>query len=292
MVAASDVRLAVGEVQAKVADADLSSFRDPVALRRLLRWLAEHETEPVNSSSLAEIIDADPSTVRRYVQRLQDAGVIFEVPAWRPGVMTRERKRTSYCYADGVRLVSKIDTQPASLGWFARRLQDFGDVGNYVQGQDIDTDLVYLPPTKGAGQNRSSFGEAAPEQATAKQVTTEQAGPEQSAPSHTISDISLTQLNPAMAHIAATQHPVAIVVADLSDQAQQQIALTTARNRASVISSFFYRTDVWVAVVGVAPADFDKSTTSHKEVPRRLELLVHQPCRQKVPTRLDSTQTS
>lgn len=261
MVTASDVRLAVGEIQARVGDADLPGFRDPVALRRLLRWFAEHETEPVNSSRLADVIGADASTVRRYVQRLEDSGVIFEVPAWRPGVMTRERKRTSYCFSSSVRLAAKIDAAPMSLGWFARQLRRVGGVGNYVQGQDIDTDLVYLP-------------EVSPHEPEVDENESQQVA-----------------LCPTISRISEAQNPVAMVVVDLADESQQETELATARSRANVISSFFFRTDVWVAVVGVWDADFAQETSCDSDPSRELELLVYQPCRHRVPPRLRTSRS-
>lgn len=271
VVSSADLRLAVGEVCARVADAGQSTFRELSVLRKLLRWIIDHETQPFNASAVASAIGVDGSTVRRYVQRLVDAGVVVEVAAWRPGVMTRERKRSGYYFDCRTRIAAKLDLKQLTPGGLARSLASYGEVVNYAQGEDISADLVFIP-----AQSTHRVGAEA------------------------VSSCATASLCPALEELGEGATPVAILVVDLtSATVDATSALIAARNQASRISSFFYRTSTRVAVLAALPADFSSTDSTHKaelrdmagdnvvsQASQHLSLLLHQATSELVPTQL------
>lgn len=271
MVSSADLRLAVGEVCARVADAGQSSFRELAVLRKLLRWIIDNETRPLNASAVADIVEVDSSTVRRYVQRLVDAGVVVEVPAWRPGVMTRERRRSGFYFDEKMRIAAKIDAKHLTPGKVARSLAPHGGIKNYVQGDDIAADLIFAPtrPSPDVELDRP------------------------------VSDVS-NGLPPALRALAGQGTPVSILIVDLAQsRSDTSNPLSSVRNRASRISSFFYRTSTRVAVlaalpaisrcansVGVSAAAGAPESARLGNTGSKVDLILHQPSNELVPAHL------
>lgn len=120
---------------------ELGEIRDPAALRRLLRAIAEHTAGLVTDTELAAAADANVKTVRRHERLLEDLRIVEALPPWHSNRMSRLVKaRKRYIVDPGLAAVL--------LGSDAVTVMSRGD----ILGRILDTFvLAQLRPLLGLG---------------------------------------------------------------------------------------------------------------------------------------------
>jgi uncharacterized protein len=80
-----------------VADRDLPALvdvRNPGAISRLFRLVAERSSQTVNLTEMAQRLEVKPHTVRSYLTLLERCFLVDELPSWTVGVSARAGRRS------------------------------------------------------------------------------------------------------------------------------------------------------------------------------------------------------
>lgn len=99
---------------------DLRDISDAFKLseaRQLLRVLAAQATGLVNYKTLADKLQLHPSTVKSYVELLEISFLVYRLPAWRPGLSSREVQTPKLHFVDSGLLRALLGTSIDRIGW-------------------------------------------------------------------------------------------------------------------------------------------------------------------------------
>jgi predicted AAA+ superfamily ATPase len=82
----------------------LEQIKKPATLERLLKALALQMGQEVSFQELGQIVEADKETVERYIYILEQAFIIFRLPAFSRNARNElKRARKIYFYDNGIR---------------------------------------------------------------------------------------------------------------------------------------------------------------------------------------------
>lgn len=113
--------------------------------RLLLTWLARHDLRYVQASVFAEKYGYSPRSTQRDFHYLCEAGLLTEATAWRPGLVSRERRSSDFCVTtDGwVHIPARSRPRSVNLGHIGRSALKHGwQVLTYSQDEPFAVDIV------------------------------------------------------------------------------------------------------------------------------------------------------